>query len=523
MPVKQAIIIGAGPAGLTAAYELLMKTDIKPVVIESSNEIGGISKTFNYKNNRMDMGGHRFFSKSDKVMKWWLDIMPPQTSPSMDDILLNRNMKFPSSNIPNDPQKQDRVMLVRSRLSRIFFLRSFFNYPVSLNWNTVKNLGFVRILKSGLSYAYSMFIKRDEKSLEDFMINRFGKELYLTFFKDYTYKVWGVQPAQIPADWGAQRIKGLSVIKILSEALKKVFGKSSSEISQKNVETSLIEQFYYPKYGPGHFWETVADEIKKKGGKIVHGETVCGIYTENNTIKKAAAKDKDGNIKEYEGQYFISTMPVKELIASFDKKDESAKKTAEGLVYRDFITVGLLVKNLEIKNNTKIPSYKNIAPDLWIYIQERDVKIGRLQIFNNWSPYMVKDFENTVWIGLEYFCTEGDELWNMKEDDFINFAADELEKINIIKKENILDKCMVKVPKAYPAYFGTYNEFGQIKDFTDKYENLFLAGRNGMHRYNNMDHSMLTAMTAVENIVKGIKTKDNIWQVNTESDYHEEK
>jgi len=520
---KTAIIIGAGPAGLTAAYELLIKTDIKPVIIESSREIGGISKTFNYKNNRMDMGGHRFFSKSDRVMKFWTDILPLQTRPSKDDITLNRTINFPKNQAEHDPQTQDNVMLIRTRLSRIFFLRKFFDYPVSLSFKTMKNLGPARLFKAGFSYLYSAIVKRKEVSLEDFMINRFGRELYNTFFKDYTEKVWGVAPENIPADWGAQRIKGLSIIKVFTSAFKKVFASSKNNVSQKNVETSLIEKFYYPKYGPGHFWEILAKKIVEKGGEIIFDHKVCAIETTDNKVVKVSAKDTNGQSYDYAGEYFISSMPVKELIASFDKKDDKTAQIAAGLPYRDFITVGLLLKNLEIENDTKIPSVKNRVPDLWIYIQERDVKIGRLQIFNNWSPYLVSDFENTVWIGLEYFCNEGDEFWNMDEKDFMNFAIGELEKIDIIKKENVLDSCLVKVEKAYPAYFGSYNEFDTVKNFTDKYENLFLVGRNGQHRYNNMDHSMLTAITAVENIMNGIKTKENIWQVNTEADYHEEK
>lgn len=236
-----------------------------------------------------------------------------------------------------------------------------------------------------------------------------------------------------------------------------------------------------------------------------------------------SAKDHLGNLQNYKGDYFISSMPVKDLIEAFDTKDKEVETTANGLVYRDFITVGLLVKKLELLNDTRISSYKNITPDLWIYIQEKDVKIGRLQIFNNWSPYLVKDYENTVWIGLEYFCNETDDLWSMNENDFINFAISELERINIIKKENAIDRCLVKVPKAYPAYFGSYNNFDLIRNFTDKFENLFLVGRNGMHKYNNMDHSMLTSMIAVENIANNIKYKDNIWKVNTEANYHEQK
>jgi protoporphyrinogen oxidase len=520
---KHAIVIGAGPAGLTAAYELLSKTNIKPILLESTNEIGGISKTHNYKGNRMDMGGHRFFSKSDKVLQWWLNLMPVQTMPSKDDILLNRNLIFQQSFTSNNPESEDKVMLMRTRLSRIFFLRKFFDYPVSLSYRTIRNLGFTRIFKSSTSYIFSLLFKSNEKSLEDFIINRFGKELYLTFFKDYTYKVWAIEPNKIPADWGAQRIKGVSIKKVLENAVKKLFSNKKKNINQKDVETSLIEQFYYPKYGPGHFWETTSEEIRKRGGKFIFGQTVCKVVTENNKIISVLARDISGKLTEHKGDYFISSMPVKDLIEAFDTKDEAVENTAKGLIYRSFITVGLLLKKLELSNDTKIPSYKNITPDLWIYIQEKDVKIGRLQIFNNWSPYLLKDYENTVWIGLEYFCSENDSLWNMDEKDFIDLAISELEKINIIRKENVLDKCMVKVPKAYPAYFGSYNKFNLIRNFTDKFENMFLVGRNGMHKYNNMDHSMLTAMAAVENIANNIKHKDNIWEINTEATYNEQK
>ncbi|MDR2191630.1 MAG: hypothetical protein LBO62_01945, partial [Endomicrobium sp.] len=317
--------------------------------------------------------------------------------------------------------------------------------------------------------------------------------------------------------------------KVVAAALKKIFVKQKRDISQKgratqkDVETSLIEQFYYPKYGPGHFWEATAEIVKEKGAAIVLNQTVFKIETLENKITAVYAKDAGGKEIKYEGSYFFSSMPVKDLITGFDKKDAQIEQIAQGLKYRDFITAGLLLKKLEIKNDTLIKSYKEQIPDLWIYIQERDVKIGRLQVFNNWSPYLANDYENTVWLGLEYFCNEGDDLWNMPEKDFINFASGELEKIGIIKKENILDACRVKVPKAYPAYFGTYNKFHLIKEFTDRYSNLFLIGRNGQHKYNNMDHSMLTAMEAVDNIINGVKTKSNVWQVNAEKDYHEEK
>ncbi len=516
---KTAIIIGAGSAGLTAAYELITKTDIKPTVFELTEDIGGISKTFNYKENRMDMGGHRFFSKSDIVMKWWTDLMPVQTTLSKDDILLDRKIDLSKEKEEKDPNKIDDVMLVRNRLSRIYFLKTFFDYPVSLSFSTMKNLGLLRIIKIGFSYSYSLLFKRQEKNLEDFMINRFGKELYLTFFKDYTYKVWGIEPKDIPADWGAQRIKGLSIVKLLQQALKKVFGKDKGDLKQKNTETSLIEKFYYPKYGPGQFWQLTAKKIQKLGGKIELNKKIVKFETENNIIKSVT--DDKGNI--YKADYFFSSMPVKDLINGFDKKEDEVSKVANGLGYRSFMTVGLLVKDMVIKNNTKLKTYKNRVPDDWIYIQEREVKLGRLQIFNNWSPYLVKDYENTVWIGLEYFCNEDDDMWNMKDEDFINFAKKELVQIKIIKEEDVLDGCIVRVPKAYPGYFGSYKNFDVVKNFVNKFENLYLIGRNGMHKYNNMDHSMLTAITAVSNIINNIKTKDNIWNVNTEQEYHEQK
>ena len=476
MDKKKAVIIGAGPAGLTVAYELLTKTDIIPIIIEATGDIGGISKTFDYKNNKMDMGGHRFFSKSDIVMSWWLKLMPLQTIPSSDDVLLERKIDLSGSSQQSDPNKIDDVMLVRNRLSRIYFLKTFFDYPISLSLQTMKNLGFFRIIKIAISYTFSLVIKRKEKTLEDFMVNRFGKELYLTFFKDYTEKVWGVEPKDIPADWGKQRIKGLSIVKLLQQAIKKIFNKNQKSI--KNVETSLIEKFYYPKYGPGHFWQLVAKKIENMGGQILLNKKITKITTQNNKIKSVT----DDEQKEYIADYYFSSMPVKDLINSLDDKNENVREIADGLGYRSFITVGLLVKKLEIENNTKIKSYKNRVPDQWIYIQEREVKLGRLQIFNNWSPYLVNDYEKTVWLGLEYFCDENDSMWNMPEEEFIKFASKELEQIGIIKMSSVLDSCLVKVPKAYPGYFGTYKKFDVIKNFINKYENLFLVGRNGMHK-----------------------------------------
>ncbi len=524
MKKKIAIIIGAGPAGLTAAYELHDKTNIKPIIFELSSDIGGISKTVNYKGNRMDIGGHRFFSKSTQVMEWWQKILPLQGKPSHDDIILKRDIIVSDKKDAPDPEKNDLVLLIRNRLSRIFFLRSFFDYPISLKWKTFCNLGVVKIIRIGFFYfKVQLFPIKKEKSLEDFLINRFGKELYRLFFRDYTEKVWGVPCNQIKPEWGAQRIKGLSISKAVAHAIKTFFKKDKS-LEQQKVETSLIEQFTYPKLGPGQLWEEVARIIELKGGEVHRESNVVGVNFSGKTITGVTVTNKKtGLVSQYDCDYLFSTMPVKDLIQSMKPSPpEPVCKVADGLIYRDFITVGVLLKKMKIKNETKIPTINNIVPDNWIYIQERDVKLGRIQIFNNWSPYMVKD-PDTVWVGLEYFCNEGDELWRKSDHDFAQFAINELVEIDIIDNEDVLDSTVIRVPKTYPAYFGSYDEFYVIRDFTDALHNLFLVGRNGMHRYNNADHSMLTAITAVKNIVNDISTKDNIWSINVESEYHEEK
>ncbi len=524
MTRKKAIIIGCGPAGITAAYELVKRTDIQPIIFESTGDIGGIAKTVNFKGNRIDIGGHRFFSKSKRVMDWWRNIFLVQGMPSKDDIALNRNIPLSREEGAPDPEKDDNVMLIRNRLSRIYHRRKFFDYPISLNLTTFRNLGFFRIVKIGVSYLkIRLFPIKEEKSLEDFFVNRFGYELYATFFRDYTEKVWGIPCDKIKPEWGAQRVKGLSISKAVFHAIRKIFIKDKS-VEQRGTETSLIEQFLYPKYGPGQIWERTADIIRDEGGKIYLNHEVTRLYTRGDTIAAVEVRNnEEGTVETFSGDYFFSTMPVKDLINSLEEKvpDEVAE-VANGLMYRDFITVGLLVRKLEIQNETGIPSLHDIIPDNWIYIQEGDVKVGRIQIFNNWSPYMVKD-EHTVWMGLEYFCTEGDHLWSMTDDDLKELGRSEMERLGIIKRDNVMDSVVIRMKKTYPGYFGSYDRFDVIKEFTDTFTNLYLIGRNGMHRYNNQDHSMLTAMVAVDNIVKGISSKENIWDVNTEEEYHEEK
>lgn len=514
---KTAIIIGAGPAGLCAAYNLLTETDVVPIILEESEFIGGISRTIEYNGNRMDIGGHRFFSKSEEVNEFWAKFMPTQGAPSKDDIILGTQNKKLAENGP-DPEKEDKVMLVRNRVSRIYYLKKFFDYPISLKLKTFTNMGFCRTMKAGFGYIHSAIFKKEEDSLANFYINRFGKPLYEMFFEDYTEKLWGVNPKNIDPSWGAQRVKGLSLRKAVADMITKPFRKKDA----KNVETSLIEQYIYPKKGPGQLWEAVAEEIEKLGGKIIKNCAVKTLEVKDGKIVSVGVI-KNGKPADMKADYFFSTMPVKDLVDGMgDSVPEDVHNIAHELPYRDFITVGLLVNKLKIKNETKIKTVGNIVPDCWIYVQERDVKLGRVQIFNNWSPYMVKDFENNVWIGLEYFCNEGDELWSMDDASFIEFASSELDKIGIIDKADILDSVRARVKKAYPAYFGTYREFDKVKNYLDGIENLYCIGRNGQHRYNNMDHSMMTAFEAVRALKNG-GSKEAIWNVNTEKEYHEEK
>jgi protoporphyrinogen oxidase len=514
---KTALIIGAGPAGLTAAYKLLKDSDINPIVVEKEFFVGGISRTINYKGNRIDIGGHRFFTKNEAVQNIWNEIMPIQGENSIDDKILNNEKPLDMSG--PDPEKEDNVFLVRTRISRILYLRKFFDYPIAINLRTIANLGFLNTTKAGVGYIWSAIFKRQEDSLEDFMINRFGVNLYEMFFKDYTEKVWGRDPSEISADWGAQRIKGLSLSKAVISFITKPFKKN--DLMQKNVETSLIEQFLYPKKGPGQFWEAMSDAVVKGGGEIILNSNVDKISMEDGKIKVISC-NSNGSTREFRADYFISTMPISDLIKSIDTEvPEDVYEIASELPYRDFITVGLLVNKLKIKNTTNIRMVSNMVPDCWIYVQEPDVKIGRIQIFNNWSPYMVKDFKNTVWIGLEYFCNEGDKLWEMTDEAFIEFAIDEIVKIGIIDKVDVLDKIRVNVEKAYPAYFGVYDRFDVVKNYLNSIDNLYCIGRNGQHRYNNMDHSMLTAIEAVNSIITNGE-KDKIWSVNTEEDYHED-
>lgn len=540
MRLKKIVIIGAGPAGITAAYELLKDQDqYEIVILEASDKVGGISRTVRHGQNRIDIGGHRFFSKDDRVMEWWRGILDYQGAPSKDDLILGRESRIVEGG--PDPEKTDDVFLIRHRVSRIYYNGKFFDYPISMKPQTFINMGFLTSMKAGFSYLGSCLHKIPETSLENFYINRFGKKLYSMFFEGYTEKLWGRHPRVISADWGAQRVKGLSIWALV----KNVFGKL---ILKKNrqVETSLIEEFYYPKHGPGQLWEKALSIAQEKGAKVVFGAKVSGIDLDENG-RITTVRCEDGS--PYEADEVISSMPLKDLLRALDASNGTdgnsdpssdgvseqelttknstvpaeALKIAEGLPYRDFVTVGLLVDRLALKNQTNIKTLGNIVPDCWIYVQDTSVNLGRIQIFNNWSPYMLADPEHSVWIGLEYFCDEGDDFWNMTDEDCIAMATAELRKIGVIDDNaKILETCREKVQKAYPAYFDTYSDIDKLIAYLNGIDNLCCVGRNGQHRYNNMDHSMVTAFVAAD-VIRGTGKKEDLWAVNTEKSYHEEK
>ncbi len=515
--MKRIVIIGGGPAGLTAAYELLKSNDgLEVILLEENDTFGGISRTVNHNGNRMDMGGHRFFSKDKRVNDWWESVLPMQGALSYDDIKLNREIAL-SEGGP-DPEKTDIVMLTRSRVSRIYFDGKFYDYPISLKWETFKNMGLINTLKVGFSYLKTVFHKLPEDNLENFYINRFGRKLYEMFFEYYTENLWGRHPSEIDASWGAQRVKGVSVVAIIKDVFGKIFkGKN------RKVETSLIEEFKYPKLGPGQLWEVTAEKITEMGGKIYKNSKVTELKKDESNKITAVVYENGGERITLECDTVISSMPLKDLVLGLNDVPDNERRIAEGLPYRDYMTLGVLVPKLKLQNKTKIKTLGSIVPDCWVYVQDRSVKLGRFQIYNNWSPYMVKDVENTVFVGLEYFVQEGDELWSKTQDEFSKIGIDEMVKIGIIESaDDVLDVYLERVKKAYPAYFDTYNEIDTLIDYINTIDNLYCVGRNGQHRYNNIDHSMVTSFEAVNCILNGIDDKIAIWNVNTEKEYHEQ-
>ena len=536
MSKKHVVVIGAGPAGVSFTDRLLELSDEFCItILEKSEYIGGISKTVNFEGNRIDIGGHRFFSKSDEVMHWWAQKFPVAIEGNIKDFELKYQGNTKS--IPDGfriaskkEQEGSNVLLLRNRKSRIIHEKKLYDYPLKMNKKTLSNIGALRLIQVSMSYIKSKIKSSEPDNLEEFIVSRFGRKLYEMFFESYTEKVWGRHPSDISAEWGAQRIKGLSIRKILQDIASKAFSKLKKEgqfdISQKNVETSLIEKFLYPKYGPGQIWEFVAKELEQSESVTIHMRSkLTGIKIDplSNTTK-VKYHCSNGDSKELDCDFVISTMPISHLVEYLSIKEEgkelssSTLNSAKKLPYRDFLTVGILLRDFHGPNGEELD-------DTWLYVQEPNVKVGRIQIFNNWSPYMVERKENK-WVGLEYFCQEGDALWSMNKNELIDLGLQELCKLGLCNQSDFLKGTVLKEEKTYPAYFDSYSDIENIKEELIQIEPLFLIGRNGMHKYNNQDHSMLTAFRTAEIIASGnidSKSKASVWDVNTEQEYHETK
>lgn len=514
--IKRGVIIGAGPAGITASIELLRHTDIQPLILEESNVVGGLSKSIIKNGYLFDIGPHRFFSKRADLMQWWADFLPLEgrkldknTSPSENDGLDNHSSKG---------------LLIRQRFSRIYYRGKFFNYPVSLSYQTLRKLGFLNAWKAGIDYLWAHLSPQHGQSLEDFYRKRFGTALYRMFFEKYTEKVWGKHPSSLSADWGSQRVSNTSPIASLFKKLSKAFVlKDLNNPSIMNLNPG--EHFLYPKLGAGQMWETVAASVNTLGGVISLEHRVTGIQIDNHKVVSVTVVNQ-GISKTISCDYLISSMPLSDLVEALRGVDVPGhvRHTAKGLPYRAHITVCIVVERLLYKNDTGIGNSNDHIPDHWIYIQEEDVKIGRIFFMNNFSPYIMEPKKHEIVVGVEYFCSEGDEIWNMKEEALSKMATQELVKIGCIREADVIDVFYHKEKKAYPSYHGGYYDLSGLKSFLDTIENLYCIGRNGQHRYNNMDHSMLTAMEAVKHIAAGNgNDKTNIWNVNTEMGYHEGK
>ncbi len=468
--MSKVIIVGAGPAGLTAAAELIEKGH-RVVILEKDPEyVGGIARTVHYKNYRFDIGGHRFFSKSSEVTEWW------------------------QRRLPND------FIKVR-RLSRIFYNGTFFDYPLKA-FNALFGLGVWTSFLCVMSYIWARVNPiKPEKSFADWVSNRFGRRLFSIFFKTYTEKVWGMPCEEINADWAAQRIKGLSLLSAIWNALIPQRKKGSDTIK------TLIDQFEYPRLGPGMMWEKTRDDIRQSGNQVLLGMNVVRIHRDGNRVLSVVTRDANKVETEWAADQFIISMPLRETIrAIVPSLGLEAQAAANKLTYRDFLTVALMVKKA------------NLFPDNWIYVHDASVKLGRIQNFNNWSPEMVP-VEGVTCLGLEYFCFENDDLWAMSDADLIALGTRELAQLGLVNAADVFDGAVVRMPKAYPIYDAEYSQTVEtLRQSLGQLENLQVVGRNGMHKYNNQDHSMMTALLAARNIDG---SHYNLWQVNTDAEYHE--
>ena len=466
--------------------------------------------------------------------------MPLQGAPAKDDIELCRTVPLAPGG--PDPEACNRVMLRRRRLSRIYYDHALFDYPLSLSATTMRQLGTGRMAKVAASYLAARLHPLPEDSLENFYINRFGRTLYEIFFEGYTEKLWGRHPREIDAAWGAQRVKGLSISAIVADALagrrghknrngSEDGGHGEAATQNTNVETSLIHSFEYPKLGPGQLWEQAAREIEEMGGRIEFGKRVCAVKEDaaQRDVSAPASAPATAPItvlcdddSSYAADFVVSTMPLNELVAAMDGVPPRIAHIAAGLPYRSFLTVGLLTNKLALPASRSSRGLGGLIGDNWIYVQDTKVKLGRIQVFNNWSPYLVPDPAHTAWLGLEYFCDEGDAFWSADDAALLAQAHAELVQIGVLAPDApILDSRIVRVPKAYPAYFDSYAHIDELRTWLSAHPWLLCAGRNGQHRYNNMDHSMMTGFLAADALLDPGFDRSRIWQVNTEQSYHE--
>jgi len=467
------VVIGAGPAGLAAALELTRAGQDCIVLERDADYVGGIARTVNYKGYRLDIGGHRFYTKIDEVSQWWNEILP-----------------------------EDFIEV--KRISRIYYRGRFLDYPLRA-WNAFSKMGPWFSVRAVLSHLYRKARPiKSEVSFRDWVTNRFGDRLFKAFFESYTEKVWGMKCTEISADWAAQRIQGLSLKNVIIRAFTPNLGRKKDAAFK-----TLIDTFHYPRFGCGMLWERTRDLIVEAGNEVVMDRRVTRIRSEEGRVTGVECLDSKGNLHVYPCSHVISSMPLRELVEAADEAPAEVARAARQLRYRDFITVGLKVHRPQV------------FPDNWIYVHDPEVKLGRIQNFKNWSPEMVPNADETF-LGLEYFCFEGDGLWNMEDKDLIALGRAEIDRIGIVKKEEISDGCVVRMPKAYPIYDDNYKAAVEtIRTWLQGFDNLWSSGRNGMHQYNNQDHSIMTALMSARNLLGTDKLDP--WTLDHNAEYLEQR
>ncbi|MCL2036959.1 MAG: FAD-dependent oxidoreductase [Oscillospiraceae bacterium] len=517
---KTALIIGAGPAGLGAAYELLKRsTPDKPwdiTILEASDKIGGNSRTVEFEGNYVDIGPHHFFTNSEYIKSIWNEFLPEQGAPACDDKLFEREVELNPGG--PDPDTDKQVMLKRKRVSRILYEGKFFDYPLSFKKDTILKLGLKKTLYFGFSVLKSRIFRRKEVTMEDYLINKFGRGLYNEFFKAYTYKAWGDEPCNISSECGTQRIQGISLRKALKQLFKSILGIKPAENDEVKGSINEVKVLRYPKHGAGQMWELLAEQLRSKGVKFAFGNAVTHIKIENKSVTGLTVETGEG-MKELTADYVISTIPLSKLFGSFThdgEKPSPARDAALALKYRNFVMIGIFASRLSLQNDTGIKTIDGSLPDCWSYIYNNVAMMSRFGIYNNFSPYVVSDWQREVFLGMEYFCNENDDIWKGKPEESIEFAVKEAVKLGLLERENIVRTIKVQEGFAYPVYSGSYANFGDIRDYIDTLDNLYSIGRKGQHRYLDMDQSFLTAVECVKHIHGEISDKRTIWEVTEE-------